>query len=372
MIRVLQVVNIMNRAGLETMLMNYYRNIDRNLIQFDFLTHREEKGAYDEEIEALGGKIYHAPRLYPQNYVAYFKYMKRFFEEHEEYQIVHSHIDTMSAFPLLAAKCSRVPLRIAHSHTSKLDLDIKFPIKYMAKLMVPFVANHYFSCGEKAGKFLFGKRNFQIVHNAINLFEYSFDTLARKEIRYELGIEHKLVIGHVGRYCYIKNQIFLLEILKELLKINQDAILLLVGKGEDEQKLKKEVLKLGLESHVFFLIDRPDVYKLYQAMDIFVMPSLFEGLPVVGIEAQANGLVCLFSDHISPEILCTSSVEMFPLSMGAVAWAKKITMHNMKRNVDAEKQLRAKGYDIIPEARKLQEDYLKLHNNEGHTTEKVL
>ena len=133
MIRILQVVNIMDRAGLETMLMNYYRNIDRTKVQFDFLTHRIEKGAYEDEIISMGGKVYHAPRLYPQNYKKYFGFMKAFFMEHPEYKIIHSHIDAMSYFPLQAAKNSGVPVRIAHSHSSKFDRDIKLPIKFIAK-----------------------------------------------------------------------------------------------------------------------------------------------------------------------------------------------------------------------------------------------
>lgn len=132
MIRVLQCVNIMDRAGLETMLMNYYRNIDRTEVQFDFLTHRSDKGVYDEEIEKLGGRVYHAPRLYPQNYPLYFRWMRDFFGHHTEYKIVHSHIDTMSYFPLAAAKKAGIPVRIAHSHSSQLDKDIKFPIKFLA------------------------------------------------------------------------------------------------------------------------------------------------------------------------------------------------------------------------------------------------
>lgn len=358
MIRVLQVVNIMDRAGLETMLMNYYRNIDRNVIQFDFLTHREEKGAYDDEIEALGGKIYHAPRLYPQNYLKYFKYMNQFFDEHPEYQIIHSHIDSMSAFPLLMAKYNKIPVRIAHSHTSRLDLDAKLFIKYIAKLIVPHVATHYFACGEKAGKFLFGKRNYSIIHNAIELSKYSFFEEKRKEIRKRLMLDNKIVIGHVGRYCYIKNQLFLLEVVKEILKSNSNIAVLFIGKGPDEQKLRKKVLRLGLEKHVHFLIDRPDVEDLYQAMDLFVMPSLFEGLPVVGIEAQANGLSCLLSDNISKEILCTSSVEFFSMNSGAEMWAEKILTMDTKRNVDAKKQLQLEGYDIETESKKLQECYL--------------
>ena len=361
MIRILQVVNIMDRAGLETMLMNYYRNINRDVIQFDFLVHREEKGAYDDEIEMLGGKIYHAPRLYPQNYVLYFNYMKQFFDEHKEYNIVHSHIDTMSAFPLLAAKWNSVPIRIAHSHTSKLDIDAKLLIKYLAKIVVPYVANRCLACGEKAGLFLFGKRKYKIIHNAINLSNYSYNAQTRKEMRQDLGVDDKFVIGHVGRYSYIKNQVYLLEILKEILKTNERAVLLLVGKGDDEHKLRTEVIKSGLEKQVFFLIDRSDVERIYQAFDIFVMPSLFEGLPLVGIEAQANGLTCLFSKNISDEVLCTNTAEYLPLE--ASVWVDRVLAHDSSRNPKAKEELKKRGYDIVEEAIKLQQYYLEQDTN---------
>ena len=151
-IRILQVVNKMDRAGLETMLMNYYRNIDRSKVQFDFLTHREERGAYDDEIESLGGKIYRMPRLMPQNYPKYFKKMKSFFKEHPEYKIVHSHIDAMSSFPLRAAKKAGVKIRIAHSHSSKLDRDLKLPIKYVSKKLITKYANYYFASSSTNSK----------------------------------------------------------------------------------------------------------------------------------------------------------------------------------------------------------------------------
>ena len=145
MIRVLQCVNNMHRAGLETMLMNYYRNIDRTKIQFDFLVHRQERSDYDDEIESLGGRIYRAPRLYPQNYPAYFRYMKQFFRDHPEYKIVHSHIDAMSYLPLLAAKRARVPVRIAHSHSTSIDKDTKYWIKQGFRFLIPSVATQFFS-----------------------------------------------------------------------------------------------------------------------------------------------------------------------------------------------------------------------------------
>lgn len=360
MIRILQSVNIMDRAGLETMLMNYYRNIDRSEIQFDFLTHRPSKGAYDDEIISMGGKVYQAPRLYPQNYAAYFSFMKAFFSAHPEYKIIHSHIDTMSAFPLHAAKKAGIPVRIGHSHSSKLDHDLKLPIKYVAKLMMPYEANVYAACGEKAAKFMYGKRKVTIIQNAIDVKKFAYSENKRQEIRKRLGLEGKLVIGHVGRFYYVKNQTFLIDALQELKNMVPDVVLLLIGKGEDEKKLRYKVTALNLQDHVKFLIDRPDVNDLYQAMDVFVMPSIFEGLPVVGVEAQANGLPCLFSDRISKEVLLTKNVEMMSIDRSPAEWAHKILAMRLSRENDSQMLLAEKGYDVSVEAPKLADWYKNL------------
>ena len=361
MIRILQCVNIMDRAGLENMLMNYYRNIDRTKIQFDFLTHREEKGAYEDEIISMGGKVYHAPRLYPQNYPLYFKWMKNFFTKHPEYKIVHSHIDAMSYFPLLAAKKASVPIRIAHSHSSKLDRDIKLPIKYFALKKLPFVSNVYCACGQKAGKFMFGSRRFSVIHNAIDLQKFSYEELKRKSKRDELDIEKDVfVIGHVGRYCYIKNQLFLIDIFSKLLQEKQNCMLLLIGNGPDEAKIKTKIDTLGISDKVKLLKNRDDVNELYQVMDVFVMPSLFEGLPVVGVEAQANGLPCILSNRISNEVILSDCVQMLDLDDGINAWKNAILSVDTKRSVDSINQLEANGYNVVRESKKLSEYYNSL------------
>jgi glycosyltransferase involved in cell wall biosynthesis len=351
----------MDRAGLETMLMNYYRNMDQSEIQFDFLTHRDEVGAYEEEINNMGGRVYHAPRLYPQNHVKYFKYMKDFFENHPEYLVIHSHIDSMSYYPLLAAKNSGIPVRIGHSHNSKLDKDLKLPIKFFALKKMPKVANVHFSCGEMAGKFMYPNEDFTVIHNAIDLNRFSYDDFIREKVRTKLNIDNSLVIGHVGRFCRVKNQLFLLEVFKEILRLNSNSLLMLVGKGEDESKIRKKVLELGIEDKVKVLIDRSDVNELYQAFDVFVMPSLFEGLPVVGVEAQANGLPCIFSDDISKEIILTDNAERLSLNCSAEEWSKRIIEKNTGRNNNATKELQEKGYDIKIEAKKLQKWYLNIY-----------
>lgn len=362
MIRILQVVNSMERAGLETMLMNYYRNIDRTKVQFDFLTHRPYRGAYDDEIESMGGKVYYAPRLYPQNYIKYFRFMKKFFKEHPEYKIVHSHIDTMSAFPLCAAKINNVPIRIAHSHTSKLDKDWKIVIKYLAKLMVPHVSNVHYACGNVAGRFLFGKKEFKVVKNAINLSNFKYDYKLRNRMKEALQVKSSFIIGNVGRYCYIKNQMFLMEILKEVLNIIPNTKLLLIGNGEDEIKLKEYAKRLGVKENVIFLINRSDVEQLYQVMDVFVMPSLFEGIPLVGIEAQANGLPCIFSDKISKEILLTDSAKMVKLEASPLYWANIIINLDKNRKEENIEKLSKEGYDISLESNNLMKQYLNLYH----------
>lgn len=360
MIRILQVVNIMDRAGLETMLMNYYRHIDREKIQFDFLTHRSQSGAYDEKIRKMGGKVYHAPRLYPNQYSQYFRFMKKFFEEHPEYKIIHSHIDAMSYFPLRAAKENHIPIRIAHSHSSKLDRDLKLPIKYMALKNIEKVANVNCACGSVAGKFMFPNNDFHVVNNAIELNSFTFDEKIRNIKRRELKVENQFVIGHVGRYCYIKNQMFLLDVFKYVLAERENSHLLLIGKGEDQDKLKKKIRDLGIENKVSLLIDRADVAELYQAMDVFVLPSLFEGLPMVGVEAQANGLPCVVSDKISKEIMLTNNIMMLRIRDGAQRWSTEILDCNLARDESANAELSEAGYDVEMEASKLQQMYFEL------------
>ena len=360
MLRILQAVNIMDRAGLENMLMNYYRHIDRERIQFDFLTHRDCEGAYDSEIRELGGNIYRAPRLYPQNLKKYSQFMRAFFNEHSEYKIIHSHIDAMSYFVLSSAKQNKVPVRIAHSHSSKLEMDYKLPIKYFGLKKIPCVATEFCACGEKAGKFMFPDSNFNIIKNAIDLTKFRYDPRIRSDVRNALGLDGKFVIGHVGRYCKIKNQMFLLDAFAEVKKNKPESILLLVGKGPDEQMIRNKISKLGLENSVMMLIDRSDVDRLYQAFDVFVLPSLFEGVPVVGIETQASGLPCIVSDRISDEILITNNIQSIPIKSPAIEWANKILNCNLKRNDRARQELSNAGYDIETEAKKLQDWYFSL------------
>lgn len=321
MMRVLQCVNDMQRAGLETVLMNYYRHIDRGEIQFDFLTHRPYKGDYDDEITALGGRLYYAPRLYPQNYGKYFKWMGDFFAAHPEYRIVHSHIDAMSYLPLRAAKLAGVPVRIAHSHNTSIDRDYKWLLKRYFRRQIPRAATFYCACGQEAGRFLFPGREFTVIPNAIEADRFLFREEVRARKRAELGCGDAFVVGHVGRLSSQKNHEFLLKIFREIHGQAPDSLLLLAGSGEKEQTLKAQARALGIEGVVRFLGSRTDTDELYQAMDVFVMPSLFEGIPLVGVEAQFAGLPCFFSTGVPAEVGFGEDVKFIGLEQSPAAWA---------------------------------------------------
>lgn len=357
--RVLQVVNDMHRAGLETMLMNYYRNINRDEIQFDFLTHRPYKSDYDDEIISLGGRVYYAPRLYPQNYPKYFKWMKNFFYEHPEYQIIHSHIDTMSYLPLLAAQKNNVPIRIAHSHNTSIDHDMKYPLKQLFRTQITSVANEYCACGKEAGEFLFGKKKFKIIPNAIEIDKFVYDEEIRKKMRRQLGVENNFVIGHVGRLSYQKNHDFLIDIFEEVYRLYTNARLLLIGTGEKEKELRRKVQEKKLDKVVIFLGKREDVNKLYQAMDVFVMPSFFEGIPVTGVEAQFSGLTCIFSTRVPHEVDFSGNCDFLSLKDNTKKWAKRVTEELFKRDrLSKSRRVEGSNYNI-QNAHKILEEYYK-------------
>lgn len=359
--RVLQVVTNMDRGGLETMLMNYYRHIDRTKVQFDFLTHRQERAAYDDEIEALGGRIYRLPRLVPWS-KSYLSELNRFFDEHPEYKIIHVHQDCLSSVILKAAAKHDVPVRIAHSHSANQDKNIKYPIKLWYKRKIPRHATHLFACGKEAGDWMFSGAPYQIVNNAIDAAAYTYDADKRGELRRQLVLADELVIGHVGNYTQPKNHPFLLEIFTALLKKEPNAVLLLAGGGEDMPKIQAKAQALGVAEHVRFLGVRSDVADLMQAMDIFVLPSLYEGLPVTMVEAQAAGLPCIISDKVPSECILTEGlVDIMTLSASPEAWAEKILAKRAIPRTDRRAEIAAHGFDITTEAVKLQEFYLKAY-----------
>lgn len=344
-IRVLHVVTHMNRGGLETMIMNYYRHIDRTKIQFDFLTHRDGKKDYDDEIFKLGGKIYHLPPVNPLDKKGYLKKLDDFFREHPEYKIVHSHLDCMSAYPLRAAKKYGVPVRIAHSHNTSQERNLKYLIKLYSRSLIPKYATDLFACGEEAGKWMFRNHPFVVMRNAIDAEKFVYNSEVAKQKREELGIEDKFVLGHVGRFNLQKNHEFLIDIFNEVCKQNENAVLLLIGTGELEYKIHEKVRNLGLNKKVMFLGVREDIPELMQAMDVFVFPSLFEGLPVTLVEAQAAGLPCVVSDMITKEIDIIDNMRFLEINGTTSKWVEEIEKER-ERQKEACRMIENAGFDI--------------------------
>ena len=362
-IRVLQVVTIMNRGGLETMLMNYYRKLDKTKIQFDFMTNRLERGHYDDEIEALGGKIYRLSPIKPGNYNKYFKELDEFFKEHKEYKVVHSHINENSGFVLKAAKKAGIECRIAHSHLSDLKLDYKYPFRVYARRNLKENVSDYFACSQRAGEWLFGKEisssgKVIVLNNAVDTEKFKINKDIRDKVRMELGIEDKKVIGHVGRFNPQKNHEFLIDVFNEVYKNDKGTVLLLIGDGYLKEKIEDKVKKLNLEQGVKFLGVREDIPELMQGMDLFLFPSQFEGLAVVMVEAQAAGLKVITSTGVTKESDITNNVEFIDLSKGAEYWADIVLNSDFKKRDDINLMIK-KGYDSTNNVKWLSDFYLK-------------
>lgn len=369
-IRVLHILHSMNRGGTENALMNYYRCIDRSLVQFDFLLTAPTKCDFEDEILSLGGRIYRVPSLSMHSPFRYISGVNRFLKSHPEYHIAHSHTSSKSFFPLAIAKFRRVPVRISHSHSSKSETSIKGIIRNILMPLLKSTANVYLSCGEKAADWLYGKRfshsgKVRIIRNVINANRFRVNLAIRQSIRQELRIgENTFVVGHVARFCEVKNHKFSVDILKEILVKVPDATLLLVGDGALRDEITAYAKRLGVESKVRMVGVVPNVYDYEQAMDAFILPSFYEGLPLSIIEAQVSGLPCFTTrDKVSNECSVTNLVKYLPLEVGAEVWADAILDSASMNRIDRYEEIVAAGYDSETAAMSLQNLYLTLANS---------
>lgn len=357
MIRILHIVTYMGRGGLETMLMNYYRHMPRDQIQFDFLVHRDFTADYDMEIASMGGKIYHFPRLIPWS-IRYRRQLMDFFRKHPEYRIIHVHQDCLSAVALECAKKCRVPVRIVHSHISSQDKNWKYPVKCYYRNKIPSFATDFFACSQKAGEWMFGGHSFSVLPNAIDIDRFTYRPKTAREMRRKLHIDvHACVVGHVGRFHHQKNHGFLIDIFYEFLKQHPESILLLVGDGSGRAAIQKKINRLGIESRVCFTGSRADVPDLLQAMDVFVFPSYYEGLGISIVEAQASGLPCLISNTIPTECIVTDLVFRYALKKPPDMWAEKIAALLHIPREDQTEWLQQADYDLAHAAGKLENFY---------------
>ena len=323
-VRVAQILNRMDSGGVESVVMNYYRHIDRKKIQFDFYFSKDSTFPQREELEQLGAGICPMPP-YSRPF-AYHRALYKAFRE-KKYRIVHTHLSTMSVFPLFAAWRAGVPVRICHNHTTAhWGEGVKTLLKYILRPFNKIFATDYFACGEAAGRWMYGDRCFDrgevtVMPNAIDTEQFAFDPAARAALREELGIpQDAFVVGHVGRFMYQKNHRFLVDIFAEVLKKKPEAVLLLVGEGELMESIREKVKARGISSSVVFTGARREVNKLYSVMDVFCLPSFYEGMPVVAWEAQANGLPCVFSNKISQE----AGNNFLSLSQGIEKWEEAL------------------------------------------------
>lgn len=351
----------MKRAGAETVIMQYLRRLVYDpAFEFSILVHGESKGDYDDELQAMGVPIYHAP-VRGQHPFTYSREVANLLREHPV-DIIHCNMDNASGYFLKIAKDCGIKIRIAHSHTTRIlaQNPIKKFFGYLSQKQIHRVATHRLACSRKAGDWLFGSDQYSIINNAIDFEKYCYDSQVRQYLRNKLHIgEHTLVLCHIGSFTYPKNHKGLLYIFKEWKKVHPDSKLLLAGVGPLMNDIKKMSMQMNLQSDVVFLGLCNDIPSLLQAADVFVMPSLMEGLPVSGIEAQAAGVPCLFSDTITSEICMTPMAERIPITSTDEWISKLLAIRPERKYKEAQEALTIHGYNIEKEAAKLSDLYKK-------------
>lgn len=365
-IRVLQVLGGLEAGGAETFVMNLYRKIDKSKVQFDFVKHITHKGVFEDEIHQMGGKIYQCPRYTGKNHFAYCKWWNNFFEEHSEYHVIHGHVRSTAAIYLKIAKKHGL-VTIAHSHSTSNGSGIAAIIKDIMQLPIRCQADYLFACSDKAGKWLYGKNavkkpNYRMIPNGVDLKRFTYDVQKRCQMRQALGITgNTFVLGHVGRITTPKNHEFMVKLFAEYHKSNPNSKLLLVGDGDLFAEVKQQISHLGIDNAVVMAGSKTNTEDYYQAMDIFVFPSLWEGLPVSVVEAQANGLPCLLSDVITHDVDLTDQVHYLPLNEEKM-WLKEIeAVRSQKRTAATAENLRKlQPFDAAVVAQNLQEFYLEV------------
>ena len=365
-IRVLHVLQRMEAGGIQTFLMNIYRKIDRKKIQFDFLVHYKSEEFYDKEIYSLGGKIYKFSAREDFNLIKYRYEIRDFFASHKEYNIVHGHMETLSNIWESEARKAGIHNIICHAHTAGYNEKnyIKLLFKYYFRYTYGKKSTICLACSNLAGNFMFPKKDYKLIKNAIDVDNFKFSENDRKIIRNKLNCnEDTIVLGNVGRLHPSKNQLFILEIAKELKKITSNFKIILIGEGELKKYIEDKIEQYNLKNFVTLLGKRKDVNTLYSAMDLFIMPSLYEGLPLTGVEAQTSGLKCIFSTEITKEIKLTNLVHFLSLDDSPSFWANKIIELSKEKLMNRKKYAEVvsnSGYDINDLVKNISTFYMQL------------
>lgn len=371
-IRVLHVLGGTNLGGAESRIMDLYRQMDKSRIQFDFLVHTDQEGYFDKEIEELGGRIFRVPRFRLYNYFSYKRAVRRFFEKNHGFQAVQGHITSTASIYLPVAKKSGIPVTIAHARSAGVDKGPKGILTRILRKNLWKKADYLFTCSRIAGISVFGRKAVKegktiFIPNAIDCEAFAYDAEKRAEIRKELGLTEKYVIGHVGRFHYAKNHEYLIRIFaalcsrkmknKQVSEKQRDYALILLGEGGKMQAVKDLAKELGIEDKVYFLGNHSNVNDYYQAMDYFVYPSRFEGLPGTVVEAQCSGLKCAMSDSICEEAAVTDLVHAMSIEEDPEKWADYIAATiNYERRSHA-KEMQKAGFDVHRQAEVMKEFY---------------
>ena len=362
-IRVLHVVSSMNLGGIQSLLMNLYRHIDREKVQFDFVVHVPNRCVFTPEIELLGGKIYNAPKFNGKNFNQYVAFWEEFFSSHREYRIVHGHIRTTAAIYLGVANKYKL-ITIAHSHSTYIEPGVTGIIKRIMEFPLRYIPNYYYACSKEAAICLFGKKKAKkaiILKNAIDVTRFKFNDQIRNQFRTEYSIgSDAIVAGTVGRVVEAKNPSFIVKLIQACSKIDRNFIFVWVGEGDQLEKTIKAVEQNGNQSNVRFLggLAKPEM--ALNAMDCFILPSIDEGFGISAIEAQANGLPVLLSDTVPKSAIVLSTTKSLPLNYELNKWAQQILkMCNSERVKDISSVILS-GYDIQQVSNSLQNKYLEL------------
>lgn len=357
--KIIHVNSTMNIGGIESFLMNIYRNIDKETNEIVFLTYTDEEFDYEKEIISMGGRII---RISNPNSVSIFKHIKQLYEviKKEKPDVVHAHTHFNCAYVMIASYFSHIGKRICHSHSSYALLEKRILKKikwFISRTIMKLFSTNLLACSNEAGTALYGKYKFDIIPNGIDISNYKFNIKERNKYRKQYNIkDNEVVIGHIGRIDTPKNHKFLLEIYNEYLKINKNSKLVLIGDGPLYNEISNDIKRKKLENNVKMLGSRNDVNKILNMFDIIIFPSIYEGFPVSLVEVQANGLQAIISDVITKEIKLTECIEFYSLKKTSKDWAVKINETDMNR-IDTQKQLKNGIYSIDTTIKKLFEVY---------------
>ena len=367
-IRILHMIGSLNIGGSQAMVVNLYKNIDREKIQFDFILDHPSEVFFKETVESLGAKVYEMPTFNGLNFRQIKKEWNKFFEEHPEYKVLHSHVRSYASLYIPIAKKHGLKT-IIHSHSTSNGSGISAIIKRLMQSSLKRRADYLFACSEESGKWLFGekairKSNYYMIPNAVDTKKFAFKNDVRCKTRESLGISNdSIAYGHVGRLHPSKNHAFLLDVFAELLKKQPNAKLLLVGDGELRGEIEAKISELKINDSVFMLGARNDVDEVLQAIDVFLFPSNWEGLPVTVVEAQASGLPCFISDTITKDVNTSSLVKYLPIDKGTTVWVDELTSANLSRKNVIE-DIKKAGFDIEESAYNISDFYINLNTQE--------